>query len=129
MKHNLIFFGFGLKQENWIDNPNPKSNFDFGLSITIQSTKLDSNPDWAIQQSNPVIPCWQPWSKPNLTNNIELERIWIWKKNKRSTFAWRQTITSQVISLQNSIWKSIQQLTLSRCEDDPGTTQIIAERN
>ncbi len=45
MKNNLIFFGFGLKQKNWIDNPNPKSNFDFGLSITIQSTILDCNPD------------------------------------------------------------------------------------
>ena len=30
--------GFGLKWQNWIDNPNPKSNFDFGLSITIQSS-------------------------------------------------------------------------------------------
>jgi len=34
----------------WIDNPNLKSDIDFGLSITIQSTKFDSNPDWAIQQ-------------------------------------------------------------------------------
>ncbi len=51
------FFGFGLKWKNWIDNPNPKSNFEFGLSITIQSTKLDCNPDWAIHQSNPAIPC------------------------------------------------------------------------
>ena len=51
------WIGFGLKWQNWIDNPNPKSNFDFGLSITIQSTKLDCNPDWAIQQSNPAIPC------------------------------------------------------------------------
>ena len=50
------FFGFGLKWQNWIDNPNPQSDFDFGLSITIQSTKLDCNPDWAIHQSNPAIP-------------------------------------------------------------------------
>ncbi len=50
MKNNLQCFGFGLKWKNWIDNPNPKSNFDFGLSITIRSTKLDCNPDWAIQQ-------------------------------------------------------------------------------
>ncbi len=28
------------------------SDFDSGLSITIQSAKLDCNPDWAIQQSN-----------------------------------------------------------------------------
>jgi hypothetical protein len=48
MKNNLIFFGFGLKWKNWIDNPNPKSNFNFGLSITIQSTR---------KQSNPAIPC------------------------------------------------------------------------
>ncbi len=46
------YFGFGLKWLNWIENSNPKSNFDFGLSITIQSTKMDFNPDWAIQSSN-----------------------------------------------------------------------------
>ncbi len=57
MKKLWTFFGFGLKWENWIDNPNPKSNFEFGLSITIQSTTLDCNPNWAIQQSNPAIPC------------------------------------------------------------------------
>ncbi len=34
-----------------VDNPNPKSDFE-------QSTKLDCNPDWTIQQSNPAIPCW-----------------------------------------------------------------------
>jgi hypothetical protein len=45
MNNNLNFFGFGLKGKIWIDNPNPKSNFDFGFSITIQSTKLDCNPD------------------------------------------------------------------------------------
>ncbi len=28
-----------------IDNPNPKSDFGVGLSITIQSTKLSNNPD------------------------------------------------------------------------------------
>jgi hypothetical protein len=31
----MIAFGFGLKCKNWIDNPNPKSNYDFGLAITI----------------------------------------------------------------------------------------------
>jgi len=36
---------FGLKCNIWIDNPNQKSNFDFGLPITIQSNKLDCNPD------------------------------------------------------------------------------------
>jgi hypothetical protein len=36
----MIAFGFGLKCKNWMDNPNPKSVFDFGLS----------NP--AIQSSN-----------------------------------------------------------------------------
>jgi hypothetical protein len=41
----MIAFGFGLKFKNRIDDPNPKSDFDFGLSITIQSTKLDCNPD------------------------------------------------------------------------------------
>ena len=50
------WIGFGMKWQNWIDNPNSKSNFDFGFSITIQSTKLDCNLDWAIQQSNPAIP-------------------------------------------------------------------------
>ncbi len=45
MKNNLNFIGFGFKWKNWIDNPNPKFNFDFGLSITIQFTKLDCNPD------------------------------------------------------------------------------------
>jgi hypothetical protein len=45
MKNNFNIIGFGLKWKNWIDNPNPKSKFDFGLSITIQSTKLDCNPD------------------------------------------------------------------------------------
>ncbi len=48
MKDNLNFIGSGLTLKNWIDNP--KSNFDFGLPITTQSTKLDCNPDWAIQQ-------------------------------------------------------------------------------
>jgi len=41
----IWYFGFGLKWQNRIDNPNPKSNFVF------------VNPDWAIQQSNPAIPC------------------------------------------------------------------------
>jgi hypothetical protein len=41
----MIAFGFGLICKNWIDNPNPKPEFDFGFSITIQSTKLDCNPD------------------------------------------------------------------------------------
>ncbi len=31
------YFGFRLKWQNWIDNPNPKSDFDFGLSITIKT--------------------------------------------------------------------------------------------
>ncbi len=48
-------FGFGLKWQNWIDNSNPKSDFDFGLSIPIQSTKLDCNPDWAIQSINTLV--------------------------------------------------------------------------
>jgi len=47
--------------ENWdfiiVTYPNPKSYFDYGLSIKIQYTKLDCNLDWAIRQSNPVIPC------------------------------------------------------------------------
>ena len=62
------WIGFGLKWQNWIDNPNPKSNFDFGLSITIQSTKLDCNPDWAIQQSNPAIPWESIYEASNNTN-------------------------------------------------------------
>ncbi len=41
----------------WIWIEMTKLDFDFGLSITIQSTKLNCNPDWAIQQSNPAIPC------------------------------------------------------------------------
>ncbi len=46
-----ISFGFRLNSKSWIDNK--KSNFENGLSITIQST---SNPDWAIYQSNPATP-------------------------------------------------------------------------
>jgi hypothetical protein len=38
----MIAFGFGLKCKNWIDNPNPKSDFDFGLQSGL---------------SNPAIPC------------------------------------------------------------------------
>ena len=53
---NSDFFGFGLKRHCWIANPNQKSNFEIGLSITIQSNKMDCNPDWTIQQSNPAIP-------------------------------------------------------------------------
>jgi len=34
--NSFWLFGFGFKCKNWIDNPNTKSNFDFGLSITIQ---------------------------------------------------------------------------------------------
>ncbi len=37
-----ILFKFGL--QNWIDNPNPISNFEYWLSITMQSNKLVSNP-------------------------------------------------------------------------------------
>ena len=44
------FFGFGMNEKNWIADTNKKSDFDFGLSITIQSIKLDCNPDWTIQQ-------------------------------------------------------------------------------
>jgi len=47
----LIFLDWN-KITSWIDNPNPKYDFDFGLSITIQYTKLDCNPDWATQSSN-----------------------------------------------------------------------------
>jgi len=47
IEKNYDFFGFGLKRKNWIDNTNPKSDFEYGFSITIQSTKLDCNP---IQQ-------------------------------------------------------------------------------
>ncbi len=54
---NMIDFGFGLQCKNWIDNLNPKFDFDYGLLITIQSIKLDCNPDWAIQQFNPALPC------------------------------------------------------------------------
>jgi len=43
-KYFSLVFGLTMKK-NWIDNPNPKSDFDFGFSITIQSTKLDCNPD------------------------------------------------------------------------------------
>jgi len=45
------FFGFQLKWKNY-----PKSDFEYGLLITIQSTKFDCNSDWTIQQSNPAIP-------------------------------------------------------------------------
>ncbi len=34
----FVLFGFGLKLKNWIDNLNPKFNFENGLSITMQST-------------------------------------------------------------------------------------------
>jgi hypothetical protein len=47
-------YGFGLRRRNWIVNPNPKSDFEYGLSITILSTKLN-----CIKQSNPAIPCKQ----------------------------------------------------------------------
>jgi hypothetical protein len=40
-----------------IDNKNPKSNFEKGLSILIQSVILDCNPDRPIHQSNPSTPC------------------------------------------------------------------------
>jgi len=55
----LSFFGLGLKLKNWIHNANSKSDFDFGLSITIQYNKLDCNSDWPIQQSNSglAMPC------------------------------------------------------------------------
>jgi hypothetical protein len=35
------FYGFGSKWKTWIVNPNRKYNFKKGLSITIQSAKLD----------------------------------------------------------------------------------------
>jgi len=50
MDKKYDFCGFGLKWRNWIGNPNPKSDFEYGLSNTIQSTKLDCNPNWTIQQ-------------------------------------------------------------------------------
>jgi len=62
------YFRLGLKWQNWIDNQNPKSDFDFGLSIPILSTKLDCNPDWAIQQSNTAI----PW----LRAIIDQRKVW-----------------------------------------------------
>ena len=34
-------------RKNWADNP--KSNFEYGLSITILSTKLGCNLEWEIQ--------------------------------------------------------------------------------
>ncbi len=57
----MIISEFGLKWKKLLANPNPKSDFDFGLSILIQSTKLDCNPDWAILQSNPAI----SWVNPS----------------------------------------------------------------
>jgi hypothetical protein len=45
---------FGFKSKNWIGNPNTKYDFDFGLSTTIQSKKLDCNPDWIEHFSNPI---------------------------------------------------------------------------
>jgi hypothetical protein len=35
----IMILWFGLKWNSWIDNPNPKSDLDFVLSFTIQSTK------------------------------------------------------------------------------------------
>ncbi len=51
----LFLARFQFQWKKWINNPNP--NFEKRLSITIQSTKLDCNPDWAIHQSNPATPC------------------------------------------------------------------------
>jgi len=34
-----LFFLIWIEMKNCIDNPNPKSNFEKGLSITIQSIK------------------------------------------------------------------------------------------
>ncbi len=45
LTNKFWLFGFGLKCKNWIYNPNSKSKFDFGLSISFQSNKLDCNPD------------------------------------------------------------------------------------
>lgn len=55
-----------------------KSYFKFGLSITIQSTKLDCNPVWAILQSNPVIPCvlfeWPLTTIPQVAKSLSWSR-------------------------------------------------------
>jgi len=56
--HHKYVIGFGLKRQNCIDSPTPKSDFEFGLSIIIQSTKLDCNQD---EQSNPSTPCQNPY--------------------------------------------------------------------
>jgi len=54
----LFYFKFcfnWIERKNWIDNP--KSDFDFGLSIIIQSTKVDFGGlnNRAIQSSNTLI--------------------------------------------------------------------------
>jgi hypothetical protein len=43
MKNSLTIFGFGLKWKNWIDNPNPKSNFNFGLKSGLSNQAIQSS--------------------------------------------------------------------------------------
>jgi len=61
--HQFIFF-------IWIKTEKPdwqsKSNFENWLSLMIQSTKLDCNPDWALHRSNQATPCTKVWLYTNV---------------------------------------------------------------
>jgi len=70
--NSFLYFGFGLKWLNWIDNPNPKSDFNFGLSSTIQQYSAKVRPAlWEVVNS-----CYFPLlgSKLLPDKNIEVSK-------------------------------------------------------